>query len=274
MIIMKRKTLEICLLTISFLLAMPRVYAYQYIPQDHTSFDNSSYAKKTNTNSKNTKKKNKKYTYSKYGIGFSFGYGMLNWSKSDAFLSTPNDNIYELNFWRGSKWTVEFSKTLPMTKNIHLEIGLGYESNVFRFANSVGFASSDGSTITNNFSIQTDNVRGGRAKLVARYVTIPVMLNIDFDKSNGIVLGAVGGINFRTSHTGFKKYYDGLNDQRMYETWGTKYNNFNDFKLDLHIGYNYNNFELYFRRSVTKIFKDDKEKDLCPFAIGIIFHTK
>lgn len=235
------------------------------------------FAQQSQTSQKTKTKRHKRTLYTK-GFDLSVSYGMLGWADEGTFMSNPSD-VYELNILKGSHWKIEFARTFPLTRNLYLDIGLGYISDIFRFDGNVGW----GHSLTNKKNVHDDNYfencniyasDEADAKLVSRYVTLPVYFHCSFDASNTIVLGVIGGIGFRTSHTGFKRHYTDYDGAKIYETWGTKYKNFNTFKADSHIGYKYQNLEFFVERSLTPIFKDGHEKELYPFAFGITLHSK
>ncbi|MBR1768863.1 MAG: hypothetical protein IJ748_00200 [Bacteroidales bacterium] len=213
------------------------------------------------------KDKRKKYSVWSHDFDLTLSYGPLSWSSmksGDDFLSSP-DGDYGLKFWSGSRWSMGFYTTFFPNSFLNLHLGLLYQSNVFVFRNNVTWNSTDNKI--SPFSLNSDS------KLVARYIGMPLIMSVNLGEPFGydfsLDLGAIGGLNFRTSHTGFKSNFD-QNDKHIEESTGTHFKNFAPLKLDAHVGLNFSGFQIYFEQAITPLFKDNKEKELYPFSFGIM----
>ena len=139
---------------------------------------------------------------------------------------------------------------------VSLTTGLGYQSNVFRFDNGISLfpGSSEGNA---------------ECKLVARYVTVPLIIDFRLAKNIKLHRGAIGGLNYRNSHTGFKCSYtkDGIATE---QSTGSSFNEFNTFKADAFAGIELGGWTFYVNHSLTNMFSNSYEKDLKPFSFGIM----
>lgn len=201
-------------------------------------------------------------------VDFTCSYGPLSWSamnSSDDLFSSP-DGSYGLKFWSGQRWMLGFYTTFFPDSWVSLHAGVLYQSDVFKFRNNVTW---DGENT--NRMIESEDYRN--SKLVARYVSVPLIASINIGKAWKskwkLDLGVIGGMNFRNSHTGFKTKYN-QDGKHVEESYGTAYKNFNNFKLDAHIGVGWGDFQIYCEQALTPLFKDNTEKKLYPFSFGIM----
>ncbi|MBP3253411.1 MAG: outer membrane beta-barrel protein [Bacteroidales bacterium] len=197
----------------------------------------------------------------KNNISLSVSYGVLSWSSMNEagdLFSSP-DGTYDISLMKSKRFAVSVLSKYQFTKSFMLHFGLGIESDVFRLGNNVTF---DGNSLTQS----SDKTK---AKLVARYVTLPLIFEFKRPTSRwGISLGAVAGVNYNNSHTGFKRHYI-ENGVHTDQNWGKQYKNFNRWKLDGRISVSYKQINLNLQQSILPVFKDGKERKLYPFSIGI-----
>ncbi len=212
-----------------------------------------------------TKKKRKFWSGN---MKLTVSYGPLSWSamnSSDDLFSSPEGN-YGLKFWSGQRWMLGFYTTFFPDSWVSLHTGVLYQSDVFKFRNNVIWDIEN----TNRMITIEDSKN---SKLVARYVSIPLIASINIGKAWKsrwkLDLGVIGGMNFRTSHTGFKTKYN-QDTKHIEESYGTTYKNFKKFKLDAHIGVGWGAFQIYCEQALTPLFKDNTEKKLYPFSFGIM----
>ncbi|MBQ6754365.1 MAG: outer membrane beta-barrel protein [Bacteroidales bacterium] len=214
------------------------------------------------------KHKDKGFQWWSHDFSLQLSYGPLSWSRmnsSDDLFSSPSGD-YALKFWSGQRWMIGFYTTFFPKSWVSIHTGVLYQSDVFKFRNNVDWDGNGTEKIT------PTNV-SNESKMVARYVDIPLILGFNVGKawnsSFAIDLGVIGGLNFRTSHTGFKTSYDN-NGKHIEESWGTDYNNFNKLKLDAHLGIKWGEFQIYCEQALTPLFKDNKEIKVYPFSFGIM----
>lgn len=212
--------------------------------------------------------KNNKNKWWSHDISLQLSYGPLSWSRmnsSDDLFASPSGD-YALKFWSGQRWMIGFYTTFFPKSWVSIHTGVLYQSDVFKFKNNVDWDGNGTKAIT---STTTSN----ESKIVARYVDIPLILGFNVGKawqsSFAVDMGVIGGLNFRTSHTGFKTNYDN-NGKHIEESWGTEYNNFNKLKLDAHFGVKWNDFQIYCEQALTPLFKDNTETKVYPFSFGVM----
>lgn len=196
------------------------------------------------------------------------GSSRLGWSREvngiDDLFSGP-EGTYSVKMNHSMRWNLGFDVKINATSWLTIHTGLGYESDIFRFSNDVNCSK------TNEvYRINEDKtVNNPKCKLVARYVTMPLLLQFNVYKDFSIFGGVIGGLNFRTSHTGFKRDYKDDSGKRIEESLGTKYNNFKPVKLDLQFGIAFEDYTIYMKQSLTNMFKDNKEIALYPYSFGV-----
>lgn len=205
---------------------------------------------------------------SKTDFGFQLGYGILNWSNRvggiDNLFSSPGQ---EYSLRCSSSWNLGFRYEFKLNRILTISTGLGYESNIFRFDNNVKLNEINGER---RIGFETDSKIDAESKLVARYVTIPLFIKYRVVKNFTLHVGAIAGVNFRTSSTGFKRNYD-IPHAEVEERWGTKYDNFKPLKLDVQAGFGWGITNFYLKYAVTPLFKDNKEIEVYPFSVGVSF---
>lgn len=194
------------------------------------------------------------------------GYSFLGWSGKvggiDDLFSGP-DNQYSLK--HSTRWQIDvYDFSYYLADRFYISSGIGYESNIFRFSKNVNWAEKQ--------DIFADNSVSSSSKLVARYVTVPLIFGWDcFGYNKGVQLGVITGANFRTSHTGFKRKYDNGKEKVSYKS-GTAYNNFKPLKADLYFGLHFSEVDVYMRYALTSMFKNNKEMTLYPYSVGVAFN--
>lgn len=204
------------------------------------------------------------------GVDFkmNFGYGCLGWTSGVSNIDDLFENpmgVYDLKTTSGSSWTLGFKLVIPMSKRFDFLIGLGYESDIFRFRNNVNLVEINSQK---QIGYENDPTIEAESKLVARYITLPIFVDWNFYKKLSINVGVIGGLNFNSSSTGFKRDYE-IGVSEIEDRWGAKYNNFKPVKLDAQVGIKFNKVNLYLRHSFTPLFKDVKEMVVYPYSVGI-----
>lgn len=231
---------------------------------------NSSKSKEDNT--LNDKVESEKIKAQKQGkdrvnTSLQLAYGILGWSNRvsgvDDLFASPKGQ-YTLSY--SDNWSLGFRYEYKLNKRWAISTGLGYESNIFRFENNVMLTDiNGGKRIDFDLSpIETES------KLVARYVTLPLFVKFKVHKSFNVHVGAIAGVNFRTSSTGFKRDYE-IPNAEVEERWGTKYDNFKPLKLDVQAGFGWSSVNFYAKYSLIPLFKDNKEIEVYPFSVGVSF---
>ena len=185
--------------------------------------------------------------------GLVWGYGYLNYASGNPFTVPASSSSDGLKW--SNKWDIMFRFTFCPDNVVSLTTGVGYQSNVFRFENDIFLVPS--------------GISNAECKLVARYITVPLILDFRLAKNIKLHIGAIGGLNYRNSHTGFKCSYtkDGITTE---QSTGSSFNEFNTFKADAFAGIELSGWTFYVNHSLTNMFSNSYEKDLKPFSFGIM----
>ena len=185
--------------------------------------------------------------------GLVWGYGYLNYASGNPFTVPASSSSDGLKW--SNKWDIMFRFTFCPDNVVSLTTGVGYQSNVFRFENDIPLVPS--------------GISNAECKLVARYITVPLILDFRLAKNIKLHIGAIGGLNYRNSHTGFKCSYtkDGITTE---QSTGSSFNEFNTFKADAFAGIELSGWTFYVNHSLTNMFSNSYEKDLKPFSFGIM----
>ena len=145
---------------------------------------------------------------------------------------------------------------------------------MFRFDNGFdidefGFGPIPSSSASGSATSISSDISLDKCKLVARYITIPVIFDFNFSEHFHLHAGAIAGINYRNSHTGFKRNYTLFGD-KIEQSTGSHFKEFNAFKVDCLLGIEIYGFTFYVSHSVMDMFKDSYQKDALPFAFGVM----
>jgi hypothetical protein len=202
----------------------------------------------------------------KMSFVLALSYGILNWSDRvtmiDDLFSSPT-NEYDLRW--GNSWNFGIKYRYKPNKKLCLLIGLGMEFNTFKFQNNVMMTDING---VKRLAYETNPLIKAESNLNAYYVTIPLHFQYFFYKDFSVHAGGVFGINFRNSSTGFQREYD-IPNAEITEKWGTNYNNFKPIKLEVQAGVGWSTMNLYVKYALTPLFKDNRERDIYPFSVGL-----
>ena len=209
----------------------------------------------TEKGNKKTKKQNKVLFEADLAIGYSY----LNWSAENLFTLPTQASNYHLNW--SSRWDILIPMTFFPEHLFTITTGIGYQSNIFNFSNKFDNYNFTTNPTTNNYSVEEN-------KLVARYITVPLLLRVNFNKDFRVYFGAMGGINYRCDHTGFKRSW--IENGEITEQYsGASFRDFNTFKADAMFGFGYKEFSFYVSHSLTDIFSTNFPEDKAPFTFGI-----
>lgn len=209
----------------------------------------------TEEKNKKTKKQKKDLFESNLAIGYSY----LNWSAENLFTLPTQESNYHLNW--SSRWDILIDMTFFPEHLFSITTGIGYQSNIFNFSNGFDNYNFTTNPTTNNYSIEEN-------KLVARYITVPLLLRVNFNEDFRVYFGAMGGINYRCDHTGFKRSW--IENGEITEQYsGASFKNFNTFKADAMFGFGYKDFSFYVSHSLTNIFSTNFPEYKAPFTFGI-----
>ena len=230
-------------------ISLPKEELNKYLEKDLSQFFT------TEEKNKKTKKQKKDLFESNLAIGYSY----LNWSAENLFTLPTQASNYHLNW--SSRWDILIPMTFFPEHLFTITTGIGYQSNIFNFSNKFDNYDFTTNPTTNNYSVEEN-------KLVARYITVPLLLRVNFNEDFRVYFGAMGGINYRCDHTGFKRSW--IENGEITEQYsGASFKNFNTFKADAMFGFGYKDFSFYVSHSLTDIFSTNFPEDKAPFTFGI-----
>ena len=229
-------------------ISLPKEELKKYLEKDLSQFFT------TEEKNKKTKKQKKDLFESNLAIGYSY----LNWSAENLFTLPTQASNYHLNW--SSRWDILIDMTFFPEHLFSITTGIGYQSNIFNFSNGFDNYNFTTNPTTNNYSIEEN-------KLVARYITVPLLLRVNFNEDFRVYFGAMGGINYRCDHTGFKRSW--IENGEITEQYsGASFKDFNTFKADAMFGFGYKEFSFYVSHSLTDIFSTNFPEDKAPFTCG------
>lgn len=192
-----------------------------------------------------------KATGKKTLLGLSLGYGNL--GLSDFGFNGSNATAPSID--GGTQWNIRTKIIFYRSHSFSIHTGIGYESDILKLNNL-------NATLWDS-TLSPTNMEG---KLVARYITIPLQFKYKFSSSFSLHAGLIGGINFNTSHTGKKYFWEENNiDYSARED----YNDFNPLKLDVQAGFTLYHITFYAKYGITDMFKSDAVYSCHPFTWGI-----
>lgn len=181
----------------------------------------------SNTSANRQKKKDKKFFND-----FDFHWGFNNWGSTPINgLIGMSDPGYDLRT-SFSSYQLSYSSNVKVTKHFILGIGLGYESDVYKFNNSyVVFNDNTFATIdtTNPFGYYS-------TRFVTRYVQLPIHIGWSSNRKRSafnVCLSAIPALGWCGKHTGLKHelHVAGKNTQDQYNLKEA----LNPYKLDVRL---------------------------------------
>ena len=169
---------------------------------------------KSSTNIKNNdSKKRRKYSVAER-TNFDFHWGFNNWGDQWYNGLMKMEGAYNLRT-SFSSYQLSENYAVVMTNHIKLSLGIGYESDVYKFTNNYvtmdattgALAAQDQAGVDAVSGLAGTNLGDWSSRFVTRYVTMP----IEFEyrdkgvlKSFRLALGVIPGLSFSSSHTGLK----------------------------------------------------------------------
>lgn len=192
-------------------------------------------------------------------INLAFGAGYLNWANNGLYSVPQSSDPFSLNYGIRSDIILQFI-VFPKSL-ISISTGIGQQSNIFEFRN--GFDNYEFATnpTSNNYSIESNS-------LVAYYITVPLTIDFNLNKDFRIHIGAMGGINYNTSWSGFVRSYK-ENGETTTQQSGSAFSQFNPFKLDAMFGISFRNFTFYANYALTDMFESTYKFQARPFSFGM-----
>lgn len=206
--------------------------------------------------------------------------GFVNWGDQWYNGLSKLDGDYNLKT-SFSSWQIDVQYAVVMTRHFNLSLGVGYESDVFRFTTPFVECSPAGIFYDavkqdyagyDNFILQNTAFDGTReddwsSKLVTRYISIPAGIGF---RSNDfhIEFTALPALAINTRHTGLKQVLDSRNvDARKVEDISK---HLSPYKLDLRAEVRYQWFGIYAQVATMSLFDGTSVPDIYPFKLGFL----
>lgn len=231
----------------------------------------------SSTSSNPVKKAASKAKPSNTNFAFLMGWDGLGDNLFSGMSSNANDP-YATKPWFNS-WQLEFSYNVFRVNKATGYIGIGYESDVYKFDNdgNSGFVFLDvndpSGTATMKYAKAADfaargitKTTGWESRLCTRYVTIPLGVDFTVGENFGLGLAVIPGINFTTSHTGLKYKLDGDNQASQRDALKGYVA---PVKCDVRVNLKFDLANIFVQVSPISVFKDT-DKEIYPLRFGFM----
>ncbi len=247
-----------------------------YVFDSVSSAANAKSKSSTNINN-NDSKKRRKYSVAER-TNFDFHWGFNNWGDQWYNGLMKMEGAYNLRT-SFSSYQLSENYAVVMTDHIKLSLGIGYESDVYKFTNNYvtmdattgALAAQDQAGVDAVSGLAGTNLGDWSSRFVTRYVTMP----IEFEyrdkgvlKSFRLALGVIPGLSFSSSHTGLKHELErrGRNYQEVDEGV-SKF--VNPYKLDVRLTFKRKSFGMFLQVPTMPVFIDTDTK-VYPIKIGFM----
>lgn len=191
-------------------------------------------------------------------------------------LTSTNDP-YGTKPWFNS-WQLELGYVVYEGDKFSGSIGIGYESDVYKFDNdNGGFIYLDRNDpsgkatmkVMSELELAAANMEtsGWESRLCTRYITIPIAVDYDLTEDFGLGLTVIPGFSFSTSHTGLKYKLHG--DNQSYLRDGLR-GYVNPIKCDIRFNVKFSVLNLFVQVSPLSVFKDTDRDNVYPTRFGFM----
>lgn len=216
-----------------------------------------------------SKGESSKKNTNKPGFHLSFAWAFNNWG--DAPLSGLNgmSDPYSIGT-TFSSYQLALIATPLNYEHWTLGIGVGYESDIYRFAGdtymSIGETSNP--TVSTFYHKELGNARWA-SRLVARYVTMPVSVMWKPTRKFGIALAAIPGLNYTSSNTGLKHKGKSYTDNAKMTDVEDASRIMNPYKLDARLTLVFANIGVFMQVPTMPVLKN-MDREVYPIKFGFI----
>lgn len=193
---------------------------------------------------------------------FRFHLGFNNWGSSPFNgLQGMSDPAYDLRT-TPSSYQLSFGYNLLNTSHLEVGVGIGYESDVYKFTNPYVVEGLSGSPLMN---APTTDLKMS-TKLCTRYVTLPIGVAWRTDSKGGfgVRLSAIPGLSYSGSHTGLKN--KGANGMDRNDLKGV----LNPYKLDMRVDIMFSGIGLFLQVATMPVFLESGDPDAFPIKFGFV----
>jgi len=195
--------------------------------------------------------------------------GFNNFLTSENSMVLPaEDDFMTLNSGKSKSVNINFAQVnMGFTRRIGLVTGLGFHMNNYFFEGNNSLSKLTGGIIEPLYP--EEGIIYDKSKLAARYLTLPVMLEVqipvNYRSRLNIAAGGIGAVKLG-SHTKTVYYNNGkqkIKDQGDFSLNMLRYG------LTARVGYEM--VQIYGTYYMTPLFKTGKGPELFPFEIGVSF---
>lgn len=247
------------------------VYVFDSVSNATSAKSNSS------PNVNNDGKKRRKYSVADR-TNFDFHWGFNNWGDQwyNGLMKMEGPYNLRTSF---SSYQLSENYAIVMTPHTKLSIGIGYESDVYKFTdNYVSMDVTNGALMTQDqagvdavSNVAGSNLGNWSTRLVTRYVTMP----IEFEyRDKGVLrnfrisLGVIPGLSFSSKNTGLKHELEQRG--RNYQDSQSGVSRFiNPYKLDVRLTFKRKGLGMFLQVPTLPVFIDTATK-VYPIKIGFM----
>ncbi len=247
------------------------VYVFDSVSNATSAKSNSS------PNVNNNGKKRRKYSVADR-TNFDFHWGFNNWGDQwyNGLMKMEGPYNLRTSF---SSYQLSENYAIVMTPHTKLSIGIGYESDVYKFTdNYVSMDVTNGALMTQDqagvdavSNVTGSNLGNWSTRLVTRYVTMP----IEFEyRDKGVLrnfrisLGVIPGLSFSSKNTGLKHELEQRG--RNYQDSQSGVSRFiNPYKLDVRLTFKRKGLGMFLQVPTLPVFIDTATK-VYPIKIGFM----
>lgn len=247
------------------------VYVFDSVSNATSAKSNSS------PNVNNNGKKRRKYSVADR-TNFDFHWGFNNWGDQwyNGLMKMEGPYNLRTSF---SSYQLSENYAIVMTPHTKLSIGIGYESDVYKFTdNYVSMDVTNGAFMTQDqagvdavSNVTGSNLGNWSTRLVTRYVTMP----IEFEyRDKGVLrnfrisLGVIPGLSFSSKNTGLKHELEQRG--RNYQDSQSGVSRFiNPYKLDVRLTFKRKGLGMFLQVPTLPVFIDTATK-VYPIKIGFM----
>lgn len=205
----------------------------------------------------------------KPGFHLSFAWAFNNWG--DAPLSGLNgmSDPYSLGT-TFSSYQLALIATPLNYEHWTLGIGVGYESDIYRFAGDtyMSIGETGNPEVSTFYHKELGNARWA-SRLVARYVTMPVSVMWKPTRKFGIALAAIPGLNYTSSNTGLKHKGKSYTDNAKMTDVEDAFRIMNPYKLDARLTLVFANIGVFMQVPTMPVLKN-MDREVYPIKFGFI----
>lgn len=219
------------------------------------------------------------YSYSDRA-GFDFLWGFTNWGDKWYNGLSKMDGAYNLRT-TFSSYQLELKYALMMTQHWKFSLGIGYESDVYKFSNPLVDMSIWGTLYNRmddisyadfratNDQFANTHLNDWSTRLVTRYVTMPLSVGYRFEKFR-INVTALPALAINSRHTGLKHEIDTRDVEHQDVEDVSRF--LAPYKLDIRLDIRFNLFGLFLQVPTSTLFTPGSPtiSEVYPIKLGFV----